>query len=88
MDKFNKELGEISKMTLDELKSEEMERKKNVNQWAIILGIFIGIGIYGFINKGNWIFVILPFIFIVLNSKRWTNLKRVRKEILLRDKKI
>ncbi len=82
------EKNKIDKMSLSELKIEEKKAKKEVNIWSVILGLSSGIALYGFVNKGEWIFFFIPILFMSLNYYKLTNLKKVRNEIKRKEKTI
>jgi len=77
---------DYSKLTLEELLIEEKKIKKNQTISAFIIGVLIGVMIYGVARNGiGFIYIFIPLILIsgiYKNSQRLkNNLKQIQAEI-------
>lgn len=77
---------DYSKMTLDELVSEEKKMKSQKITTAVLVGILVGIAIWSATHKGGFILTIGLLIFAALIGSRYSqNLKGIQAEISRRD---
>lgn len=77
---------DYSKMTLDELVSEEKKMKSQKITTAVFVGILVGIAIWSATHKGGFILTIGLLIFAALIGSRYSqNLKGIQAEISRRD---
>lgn len=72
---------EYTEMTLEELVSEEQKLKSNKTTTAVLVGFFIGVGVFGAVTKGS-IVPLFMWIFALLIGSNYSNkVKKVRAEI-------
>ena len=77
---------DYSKMTLDELVSEEKKLKSQKTITAVFIGFLVGIAVYSATHKGSFILTISLLIFALLIGSRYSqNLKSIQAEISRRD---
>jgi len=76
---------DYSKMTLEELVSEEKKMKSQKTTTAVFIGFLIGIAIYAATHKGFVLTIILLFFAFWIGSRNAQNLKRIQAEISNRD---
>lgn len=77
---------DYSKMTLDELVSEEKKVKKQKVPTALIMGFLVGIAIWSATHKGGPVLTFGLLIFVPwIGSRYQKNLKSIRTEISNRD---
>ncbi|GAB3895172.1 hypothetical protein GCM10028803_11310 [Larkinella knui] len=76
---------DYSKMTLDELVSEEKKLKSQKTILAVFIGFIVGIAIYSATNKGFLLPVILLIFSFLIGSSYSKNLKGIQAEINRRD---
>lgn len=73
---------DYSKLTLEELFSEEKRIKKNEIYSALAIGFLLGIMVYGFVKNGfGMIYTLIPLIFTGLVYKNSQKSKQTLKEI-------
>jgi hypothetical protein len=76
---------DYSKMTLDELVSEEKKLKSQKITAAVIIGIVVGIAVYSATHKSFVLPAILLIFSLLLGSRYSKNLKGIQAEISRRD---
>ena len=76
---------DYSKMTLEELVSEEKKMKSQKITIAVFIGFVVGIAIYAATHKSFLLPVILLIFSFVLGQKNSQNLKNIQAEISRRD---
>jgi uncharacterized membrane protein YbjE (DUF340 family) len=77
---------DYSKMTLDELVSEEKKVKSQQIPLALFIGLFIGIAVWSATHKGGFFFTISLMIFALFIGSRYSkNMKGIQAEISRRD---
>jgi hypothetical protein len=80
---------DYSKLTLEELLKEEKRIKDGETSLKVMIGIAIGIVIYGIIRKGFGFIglIFLPLVLIYSNNRNSQKLKQIQKEINARNTK-
>ncbi len=76
---------ELTKMSLDELKSKEKTLKSSM---AILGGMIIVLlitGVFLTIKQGFGVFTVLPIVFLPIFTMNIGNLKKIQSEIALRN---
>jgi ABC-type Mn2+/Zn2+ transport system permease subunit len=77
---------DYSKMTLDQLVSEEKKIKSQKITTAVFVGLLVGIAVWSATHKGGFILTIGLLIFAALIGSRYSkNLKSIQAEISRRD---
>ncbi|QHW01496.1 hypothetical protein GJR95_28795 [Spirosoma endbachense] len=76
---------DYSKMTLEELVSEEKKLKSQKITIAVIIGIVVGIAVYSATHRGFVLPIILLIFSLVIGSRYSKNLKGIQAEISRRD---
>ncbi|QIP17067.1 hypothetical protein G8759_32740 [Spirosoma aureum] len=76
---------DYSKMTLEELVSEEKKLKSQKITTAVIIGIIVGIAVYSATHKGFVLPIILLIFSLIIGSRYSKNLKSIQTEISRRD---
>ena len=77
---------DYSKMTLDELVSEEKKVKSQQIPFALLIGLIVGIAIWSATHKGGFFFTTGLMIFALFIGYRHSqNLKSIQAEISRRD---
>lgn len=77
---------DYSKMTLEELVSEEKKMKSQKITTALFVGLLVGIAIWSATHKGGFILTIGLLIFAAFIGSRYSkNLKSIQAEISRRD---
>lgn len=77
---------DYSKMTLDELVSEEKKLQSQKIPIAVFIGFLVGIAIWSATHKGNMFLTFILLIFAPLIGSRYSkNLKGIQTEISRRD---
>ena len=76
---------DYSKMTLDELVSEEKKLQSQKILTAVIIGFIVGIAVYSATHKGLILPVILLLFSFLIGSRYSKNLKGIQAEISRRD---
>ena len=72
---------DYSKMTLEELVSEEKKMESQKITTAVIIGVLIGIAIYAATHKGPFLTFILLFFSYRIGSSYSQNMKSIQAEI-------
>ncbi|UFH54489.1 hypothetical protein [Spirosoma sp. KNUC1025] len=76
---------DYSKMTLDELMSEEKKMKSQKITTAVFIGLLIGIAVYAATHKSFILPVILLVFSYLIGSRNSQSLKNIQAEISRRD---
>jgi hypothetical protein len=76
---------DYSKLTLDELVSEEKKLKSQKTLTALLIGFFVGIAIYSATHKGFVLPVFLLLVSVFVGFSYSKNLKGIQTEISRRD---
>lgn len=76
---------DYSKITLEELVSEEKKMKSRKNTTAVFIGVMIGIAIYAATHKSFVLPVILLIASFLIGSRESQNLKSIQAEISRRN---
>jgi len=80
---------DYSKMTLEELVSEEKKMKSQKTITAVFIGFVVGIAIWSATHKGGFFLTVILLIFSLLIGSRYSkNLKSVQAEISRKDTEI
>ena len=79
-------INDYSKMTLEELVSEEKKVKSQKNTTAFLIGIVVAIAIYSATHGGLFLPIILLILAFQIGSTHSQNLKNVEAEISRRAK--
>ena len=74
-------INDYSKMTLEELVSEEKKVKSQKNTTAFLIGIVVAIAIYSATHGGLFLPIILLILAFQIGSTHSQNLKNVEAEI-------
>ena len=77
--------NDYSKMTLEELVSEEKKMKSQKTTTAVIIGVGIGIAVYAATHKGFVLPVILLIFSFLIGYRYSQNLKSIQAEISRRN---
>jgi hypothetical protein len=77
---------DYSKFTLEELLAEQKKIKENETISAVIIGLFLGVIIFGLVKNGfGWVYISISLISIIViykNSKKQKqNLTQIQTEI-------
>jgi hypothetical protein len=76
----------LTELSLEELKKEEKKRKGIHISYCIIIGMMIGVSVYGTIKKGDInFFTLMPLFFLPIYFGIWKSYKDVRNEIKSRQ---
>ncbi|TDE47044.1 hypothetical protein E0I26_02855 [Flavobacterium rhamnosiphilum] len=75
----------LTDLTEQELIIEQKKRKSISTSYSFIMGMMIGITVYGFIKNGLSFFSLLPIIFLPIFIMNWNNYKEVKNEIKSRN---
>jgi hypothetical protein len=77
---------DYSKMTLDELVSEEKKMNSQKIPFALFIGILVGIAVWSATHKGGFVMTVILLIGAVLSGTVYSkNLKSVQAEISRKD---
>ena len=77
---------DYSKMTLDELVSEEKKMKSQKITTALFIGFVVGLAVWSATHKGGFILTIFFLILSLLIGSRYSkNLKSIQTEISRKD---
>lgn len=76
---------DYSKMTLEELVSEEKKMKSQKIPTAVFIGLLLGIAVYSATHKGFILPVILLIIAFLIGSRNSKTMKNVQAEINRRN---
>lgn len=76
---------DYSKMTLEELVSEEKKVKSQKITTAVFMGLLIGIAVYAATHKGFFLTVILLLSAFFIGYRHSQSLKNIQSEISRRD---
>jgi uncharacterized membrane protein YbjE (DUF340 family) len=74
-----------SKMTLEELVSEEKKMKSQKTITAVLIGMLIGIAVWSATHKGFILPIILLILSFLIGHKNSQNMKSIQAEISSRD---
>lgn len=75
----------LTDLTEEDLIIEQKKRKSNSISYSFIMGIMIGVTVYGFIKNGFSFFTILPILFFPIFIMNWKNYNEVKNEIKSRN---
>lgn len=75
----------LTDLTEQELIIEQKKRKSINISYSFIMGMTIGVTVYGFIKNGLSFFTILPIIFFPIFIINWKNYKEAKNEIKSRN---
>ncbi len=78
-------IKDYSKMTLEELVSEEKKVKSQKIATAVFIGLLIGIAVYAATHKGFFLTVLLLFVSFLIGYRNSQHLKGIQAEISRRD---
>ncbi len=77
---------DYSKLTLDELVSEEKKLTSQKTTIAVFIGFVVGIAVWSATHKGGFVLTIILLISALLIGSRYSkNLKNIQAEISRRD---
>ncbi|WP_342085604.1 hypothetical protein [Dyadobacter sp. OTU695] len=76
---------DYSKMTLEELVSEEKKVKSQKITTAVFMGLLIGIAVYAATHKGFFLTIILLLSSLLIGYRHSQSLKSIQSEISRRD---
>jgi hypothetical protein len=76
---------DYSKMTLEELVSEEKKMKSQKITTAVFIGVLVGVAVYAATHKSFILPVILLIFSFLIGSRNSQSLKSIRSEISRRD---
>ncbi len=76
---------DYSKMTLEELVSEEKKMNAQKITTAVFIGVLIGIAVYSAIHKGFALPIILLIFSFLIGFRNSQNMKSIQAEISRRD---
>jgi hypothetical protein len=76
---------DYSKMTLEELVSEEKKMKSQKITTAVFIGLLVGVAVYAATHKSFILPVILLIFSFLIGSRNSQSLKSIRSEISRRD---
>jgi hypothetical protein len=76
---------DYSKMTLEELVSEEKKMKSQKITTAVFIGVLVGVAVYAATHKSFILPVILLIFSFLIGSRNSQSLKIIRSEISRRD---
>lgn len=78
-------IKDYSKMTLEELVSEEKKVKSQKITTAVFIGLLLGIAVYAATHKGFFLTVVLLFFSFLIGYRSSQSLKGIQAEISRRD---
>jgi hypothetical protein len=76
---------DYSKMTLEELLSEEKKKKSQKIPTAVYIGVLIGIAVYSATHKGFLLPIILLIFAFLIGNRNSKNMKGIQAEISRRN---
>ena len=84
------EIKDYTRLSLEELLIEQKKIKKQQLYSAVMIGVFIGVLVYGFIKNGfGWVYVSISVFMIYVINKNSKNIKQsleqIGKEIAIKN---
>ena len=84
------EIKDYTRLSLEELLIEQKKIKKQQLYSAVMIGVFIGVLVYGFIKNGfGWVYVSISVFMIYVINKNCKNIKQsleqIGKEIAIKN---
>jgi uncharacterized membrane protein YbjE (DUF340 family) len=76
---------DYTKMTLEELVSEEKKIKSQKTMTAVFIGVLIGIAVWSATHKGGFLTFLLLFFAMLIGYRATQNLKNIQAEISRRN---
>ena len=76
---------DLTKLTNEELKIELKKRKNNYQGGAFLVGMMIGVAIWGIVKNGKYFLIVMPFIFGYWFRNSKTEIDEIKKEIKSRN---
>lgn len=77
--------NKLTDLTDQELILEQKKRKSTSISYSIIIGIMIGVSIYGYIKNGFSFFTVMPIMFFPTFIINWKNYQEAINEVKSRN---
>lgn len=77
--------NKLTDLTDQELILEQKKRKSTSISYSIIIGIMIGVSIYGYIKNGFSFFTVMPVMFFPIFIINWKNYQEAINEVKSRN---
>lgn len=78
---------DLTKLTNEELRVELKKRKNNYQAGAFLVGMMIGVAVWGVVKNGKYFLIIIPFVFGYWFKNSKTEYNEIKKEIQSRETK-